>query len=235
MAKPDISTFYRTAIDVIYGVIIGVSFTQIDTLFIPIGKLSELHGIIDGCSALFAYFVIITGWIGYHKSISDKPHRGRIGNLRFAVDLIITFLAYYLVVIVVPKTDDSGRQLVSYSDTFVWILPFMFFLFVIWDVLKNIEYWDESETRRTRIYRTLYSVVLCVYFIVLSLVYSTYVNPDSDSLDKWNNKNEYDFYFLILSAAGVVTYRLFLKWNIVHRIHTRRQIRPKDGTLDSFI
>ena len=168
MDHEDISKFYRNTVGVIYGVIIGLSFTQIGSLFTPLDNLSQSEYLIDAFAAMFAYFFIITSWIGYHRSVTSYPHRGKVGNVRFAVDLFIVFLSYYLVNLVSVHSNEELEPLANYSDTFVWIMPAIFLAFIVWDILKYIEYWDQRETRKLRMKRMLYSLIVGLIFIGMS-------------------------------------------------------------------
>ena len=85
---------------------------------------------------LFVWGVMISGWLGYTKSINDKPHsEGHLGNIRFAIDLVISFLMLYLFII-------TGKDYFysNFGETFTFVLPTIFLLYVFWDYIKNKEY-----------------------------------------------------------------------------------------------
>lgn len=131
----DLNKFYKHTVDIIYAFIIGQSFLQLDSLFIPINGLSDWHRLVDFAAVLLAYFITIIGWITYHKSITHRPHIGKWGNARYAVDLFILFLVYYLLRLSKP----DGRT--AYGETFLWLLPILFLSYLAWsiDVMKISE------------------------------------------------------------------------------------------------
>ena len=164
----EIKEFYQHAIHVIYAVLIGQSFFMAKDVFIPISKLNSFDGIVNASALFFAYFFIITGWIGWNRSISDNPHReGRLGVLRFSIDLFILFITYYLLTLANPLNNET------YSITFIWLLPSIFGCYLLWDIVKYFEYRNikksKKKTRKTRLFIT---VIFLVFFIILSNIYS---------------------------------------------------------------
>ena len=143
----ELHEFYKKTIDIIYAFIIGQSFLQLDSLFFNINKIFDPHNLVDLGALFLAYFITIIGWIGYHKSITIRPHIGKWGNMRFAVDLFIVFLVYYLIRLAKP----DGT--VTYGYTFLWLMPILFFTYLLWDGVKFFEYKNQQEENRVELSR----------------------------------------------------------------------------------
>jgi hypothetical protein len=208
-----LSEFYRYAIFVIYAVVVGQSFSQVTLVFIPFEKLLNFTGFLTAFMLLFIYFFIISSWIGYFKSTSVRPHsENKFGLIRFGIDLIIIYEFYYLVNI---STKPS-----NYSDIFIYIFPFIFITFSIWDILKHLEFkienQKEKEDRRNRFIVTL---VFLSLFIISSLAYSNIVILQP--LLYYGN-NVWDIIFILISWILVGYYR-YKKWNITLTRHRRRK------------
>lgn len=96
----------------------------------------------NGGVFLLVYFIVVTSWIGYHKSVANSPIRLTTlpGNLRFALDILL--LICYCAM--------AAR---FENFTFVlWTIVVVFVLFVLWDQAKRLEYpdRDRGDTARRR-------------------------------------------------------------------------------------
>jgi hypothetical protein len=102
-ALPD---FYKYVVFVVVAVIIGQSFVKSTTILIPFNRLSTYDGFENAFMLILVYFFIVTGWIGYFKSIMRKPHKEtKIGTARFGTDLFILYIFYYMLNLVSNKKD----------------------------------------------------------------------------------------------------------------------------------
>jgi hypothetical protein len=155
---------------------------------------------------------MISGWLGYTKSINDKPHtEGGLGNARFVIDLTISFFMLYLLVLT-----SKNYFIYYFGDAFLKILPTIFFLYVLWDFIKSKEYPnfnpDLNRIARRRRFQTL------VAFLSLTGVSFLYVFYDHlIIIFLWENQNYYHLFanlntkywiFMIISTFIIARYRL---------------------------
>ena len=208
-----LSQFYKYAVFVVFAVVVGQSFVKSTTILIPFSRLSTYDGFENALILILMYFVIITGWIGYFKSINKKPHtETKIGAARFGTDLFILFLFYYMLSLVSEKRD--------HGDLFVWAFPLIFGTFLFWDSLKYFEYRGKTgqnhEDRRNRI------VITAVFFVVVIVQSLIYVYLVRIPLT-YNGNTVWNIIFIISSFVITFVYR-WKKWK-----HERRKRRSKRG------
>lgn len=197
MFPKDLSDFYQHSVHLIYAVIIAQTYSIVSDIFIPLNKLDTFDGATNAFALGLAYFVIISGWIGYFKSIKRDPHKGKAGNARFAVDLVILFLFYYLLSLANPVNKDS------YWYTFVWVFPVLFASFLAWDCLKYHEYIHEHASEKNyRIGRLKITVVFFIIFLIQAIAYyfATAYHPDLT----WQGHVAWNLIFI--PSSGLFTY-----------------------------
>jgi hypothetical protein len=85
---PAITKIHLDLIDIVFGVIIGVSFTDFKQILVPIALKFETF------TLLLAYVTVVGSWIGYHIAIDKKADTS---VFRFITDLIILYLYFYLI------------------------------------------------------------------------------------------------------------------------------------------
>ncbi len=70
----------------------------------------------------------------------------------------------------------------SYHELFIWVLPILFFLFVIWDKLKSMEYSDTSpddqniedmQRTKTWLYFGL-TIAQMIGFLIMSSIFNVF-------------------------------------------------------------
>ncbi|UVS68461.1 hypothetical protein NWT39_11185 [Nitrososphaera viennensis] len=219
-----LSEFYRNFLEIMVAVIIGQSFVQVDHIFIPFSNvLSDYRSFIDASGMLMVYFIVVSGWIGYHRSITKNPHKGKLGNARFVVDLVVVFLTYYIVSVANPES--KGH----FGDIFQWILPIMFGLYLLWDILKILEYREEErEEHKIRVRRMIITATFFALFIAFSFLYqyqlSFWDNP-YPTTPPWN-KTHFDFTFIIYTFALVFFYR-GIKWPVKGKLPKPKKMKAK--------
>jgi hypothetical protein len=160
--------FFPFAIHIINAAIIAFSFELVKDDFIPFNLIVTFSDKVNFIAVLFVWGFLISGWLGYTKSVKDKPHKeGIVGNLRFVTELVISFFMLYLFVIA-----DKDKFASNFGTAFVWFIPMIFGLFIIWDLLKYREYNQESpEDLKRRMFYTVYT-----FFAILAqdLFYNLY-------------------------------------------------------------
>lgn len=192
---------YLITIEFIIAVIIGISFSNAKDVFIPIFNIHD--NLLDALGLSLAYFIVISGWIGFHRSISRRPHFGIFGTIRYCIDLVILFLVYYLIEIASPVSE------AAYGETFRWVIPIMFFCYFLWDIVKYHEYKNQGELVVIKNDVSI-TLVFAILFIVLSYVYHLLLFYDFNYFTEniHNNKIPMDLYFIIISFGFVLFYRI---------------------------
>jgi len=193
--------FYQYAIHLVYAVIIALSFDVATEIFMPIQNFFESYdNFLKGMGLLLVYVVVISGWVGWTKSIIGRPHRINFyGNLRFVLDLFIGFWYFYLIQLAKPEHFNEFNQI------FIWVFPAIFVTYIIWDFAKFKEYNfknQEREVRGNRVRKTLYFTVL---FFAVALIY-THVDQNNRTIIVYEN-NIVDFIFIVVSIILTLLYR----------------------------
>ncbi|MGI0102857.1 MAG: hypothetical protein ACREA7_09735 [Nitrosotalea sp.] len=200
MFPKDLSDFYQLSVHLIYAVIIAQTYVIVTDIFLPIDKLDTYDGVVSAFALGLAYFVIISGWIGYFKSIKRDPHKGRAGNARFAVDLIILFLFYYLLTLADPTNK------ADYWYTFVWVFPVIFAAYLAWDCLKYHEYIHEHASEKNyRKGRLKITIVFFAIFLVQAFAYYFATNYHPDLI--WQGHVAWNLIFIPSSILFTYLYR----------------------------
>ena len=215
MQSNNFRDFYQFAGHIIYAVVIGQSFVIASTVFIPIDKIFSFNGFANGFALFLAYTVIITGWVGWSKSVTTDPHSSNaLGNFRFVTDLVILFLYYYLITL----TDPENFQ--RYGETFIWVFPTVFSFYILWDLLKRAEYKSTSRTSKERKKRFIITIGFTLAFIVQSFIYQ-YVVVEQQYLT-WDGNIVWNEVFIISSFVMTIAYR-WLKWDVPIARKTRHK------------
>jgi hypothetical protein len=224
--KDKVAKFYSTLIDVVYGIIISTSFLVVAQVILPVDKLMNWNGITVAFGAFFAYYLVLSGWYGLHRSIVKKPFKldTDLSKVRFGINLLIIFLEFYLVALAtgliaegikIDEVDWSDEDEVTqayqilkgnYEDIFTGVLPSIYIAYIIWDLIKLAEYRDDLKDKVKRwmlLKRTISTAFIMAAFIVLSVAYSQYL-LSMNSLDD-------NLTALFISLTLVVIYRVVLK------------------------
>jgi Na+/melibiose symporter-like transporter len=220
MYPKTLTDFYQYAVHLVYAVIIGQSFSLASIIFVPIDNILNFDGFQRGFALFLAYVIIITGWVGWSKSITRNPHsENALGNFRFVTDLFILFLFYYLINL--TGSDKTS----SYRETFLWVLPVIFFSYIIWDLLKYYEYrCEDPEELGHRKRRFRDTIFFTLPFIAQAIIYN-YVIHQQPFL-KWGENNAWNIVFMCSTFALIIAYR-WRKW-VVPTARKRRGARKKN-------
>jgi len=215
-----LTDFYQYAIHLIYAIIISQSFSLASVIFVPIENLFSFEGFLKGFALFLAYTIVITGWVGWSKSIIRNPHSENVlGNFRFVTDLFILFWFYYLINLTNPE------KINAYGETFVWVLPVIFGSYIMWDMLKYFEYKsdtpEEIKHRKKRLKITIY---FWIAFVAQGVLYSYAVN--FQPFLKWGENSAWNIIFISASFALIIAYR-WKKW-VVPRAIKRRGAKKKN-------
>lgn len=207
---PNHREFYVFAIHAIYAVLLASSFNIANDFLVPLSKITSGEDFIHVFGILFVYTVLISGWIGYTKSVSVRPHiEGYLGNLRFIMDLFIVFVTFYIV----NLTSSLEIFKNNFYETFMYLLPILFSLYLVWDIIKLFEY-RKIFTGQKQLDETLINfnrLSITAYFLAVVLI------QDAIFIYIFMSKNESHvlalyFLFIISSFIIILFYRKF-KWN----------------------
>jgi hypothetical protein len=184
-----ISEFFEHAINVLFAVVIGISFQISSQVVIPIEEIQK-HVISAGILVL-GYGIVISGWIGYYLSIKDHPHKGKLGYVRFVLDVLTLYLFYYIINLAKVENEQYRK------DVFVYLLPIIYGVYIFWDIVKYFEHKKKNQTKEEkndRIHRIRITVDYLVSFIIIAFIY--YVTPSFEFKD---------IVFIIVS--GILTFK----------------------------
>jgi hypothetical protein len=186
--------------------------------------------VVNTVALFFIYFVLISGWIGYTRSISKRPLTdNRWGTLRFVFDILIILATFYLTVLADPKIFKT-----NFSEAFIGVLPAISVLYLFWELIRykeyskagvkgkdEVYYYDSIEAKigdknvlRDRLFTTSLLVVFSIVLIPIFLYFdniSVLVSPNFEALAS-DNYLKYTF-FVIFYFILVLLYR-HKKWRV---------------------
>lgn len=155
--KRDLSDIYVRFIDILFAVVLGQSFVLLNSEegFKPwlVHPWSNAFGI---ATLLLVYGLVITSWVGYHRSTRVYPIRN---PLRFVIDVLLLFL-YYM-----------GFVNAGNFETVNWVFFFVFASYIAWDVFRVVEYRNQKNLIRELLKRLAISIAFAVVFFVSTVSY----------------------------------------------------------------
>ncbi len=196
-----VSEFYQYAIHLVYAIIIASSYDVAIRLFIPIQNFwTSYDTILNGIALLFAYIIVISGWVGWTKSIQNKPHKITFfGNSRFVLDLFIGFWYFYLIQLAIPE------HFGEFNQVFVWVNPVIFGVYVVWDLVKFKEYNFKNQEKIIRTNRATKTIYFFIIFMMISYAY-TLVEVNEITIIAYEN-DIVDLIFILGSIGFTLWYR----------------------------
>ena len=176
-------------------------------MFVPLEQVFRYPNNIHAMGLFLVYAFIISGWIGYHRSISKNPHKGALGNVRYVIDLAIIFLVYYLVSIANPSSN------ARFGEAFEWVFPTIFALYLAWDIVKVLEYKQTRTSNMIRAKRTVITGVILVAFLAQASSYNIASHSSGITSIPDSNKITIDIAYIVTSLILIGMYRAS-KWEI---------------------
>jgi hypothetical protein len=213
--------FYQHAVNVLFAVVIGLSFNVVGTVVIPVEEIP--NDPVGTGILILGYIIVLTSWIGYSLSIKTSPHRGGIpGLIRFGLDVLIIFLFYYIVSLANPD------NLLYREDVFLYLLPATYIVFLAWDITKYYEYKNVKATltRTDRIRRIHITIDYLVIFLIMAFLYtltSFHSDIQIEGHFEWR-----DLAFIGVSIVLTVLYR-HAKWRDVSSRRSRKRLHKKSS------
>jgi Na+/H+ antiporter NhaD/arsenite permease-like protein len=120
---PPLTRIHLDLIDIVFGVIVGVSFTDFRELLVPFSIKFETF------TLFLAYVTVIGSWIGYHRAINketdEKPDDSVV---RLIIDLVILYLYFYLI------------YSINNFLTVLMVLPTIFGCYLLWAIARDYEF-----------------------------------------------------------------------------------------------
>jgi len=192
----EMSDIYVRFIDILFAVVIGQSFVLLSSENRFTSWFAQPYeNAIKIATYLLVFVLVITSWVGYHRSVSLFPIRSA---LRFVIDIGLLFL-YYL-----------GFVSVDNFEIVLWIFFFSFLMYTVWDCIRLWEYWDvsllteiiaNSKLKKEFIRRVLISGVFALFFFLLIIIYRQGVNKIQGF--EWT---------LFMAALMLLVIYRYLKW-----------------------
>ncbi len=172
---------------------------------IPIQSMFEPDNHTTVMTLTFAYILIVSGWVGYSRSVSIKPHKDtNPGAIRFVIDLVILFEYFYLLRI--SQTE--------HASDFPIAVVVIFLTYMLWDAVKYREHsagdrvWIKRRGKTTKkLFGVVFSVTILYYVGLFEII----------TLDVW--VSAYDLVVIVFILL-ILAYRA-AKWNLTKR-HRRR-------------
>ncbi len=213
--------FFQYAMHILFAAVIGISFETTNDIIIPIEKISE-HFVNSGLLIL-SYSIIITSWIGYYISIQKNPHRGRLGYVRFILDIFTIYIFYYMVNL--AKMENNKYQ----NDFFLFLLPLTYGIYLVWDIVKYYEYRNKNQTKQEKhdkIFRINITFDYLISFIMLAILYNYFAISQIQTNTNWNDYKK--LVFIIISGILIYRYR-DMKYRNSKPINARRRMMRKNS------
>lgn len=199
--------FYSTAIHTLFAIVLGYSFTLTTGLIIPIGELFDPSNNTTASTLVFSYILIVSGWIGYYRSISIWSHKDTAwGAIRFVLDLIILFEYFYLLQLVSPVFGE-GFPLVK---DFPIVVTVIFLTYLLSDVVKHRVNRNQPPQNRTHIWQRTYITISTLLLVSIAMI--TYYGGVHENVASVLCVDAHILSIAVFTAL-VILYRI-LKWNL---------------------
>lgn len=196
-----INKFYLHAINVVFAVVVGLSFltTSKLTFSFPIDVI-----IIKVFSLFLIYYIIFSSWLGHYRSITHWPYStGFLGKARFVTSLFILYIYYHALFLFENNL----------NGIFYYTFPLIFGAYLIYDMFKNREYKDDLEEKGDLRYRLLITAVFLGLFIIPSSWFYNMTVLKISPLLPVNDSDSWKIEYLIIFSALIGGYR-FIKRRI---------------------
>lgn len=156
--EKETSEIYVRFIDILFAVVIGQSF---GILVSQEGYKSWLSQPVENtfgiATFLLVYVLVITSWIGYHRSIKFYPIKS---PLRFVVDIFLLFIYY------VGFVNANNFEIIMAQ-----VFPLSFLLYTVWDGIRLWEYRAQKNLMLDLLKRFYISLAFTILFFIISEVY----------------------------------------------------------------
>jgi hypothetical protein len=191
-----INKFYLHAINVVFAVVVGLSFetTSRLTFSSPVDVI-----IIKIFSLLLIYYVVFSSWLGHYRSLTHWPYStGGLGKARFVTSLTILYIYYHALFLL--ENNSNGL--------YYYIFPLIFATYLIYDIIKNLEYRDEVIEGQDLGYRLMITLLFLGFFTVASIWFYNIQIMNLSPLIPVDTLNSWKLEFLTVFSILIASYRL---------------------------
>lgn len=158
--EADGSRVYVRFIDILFAVVMGQSFVLLTSKYVAwFGDWASYMAQI--ATILLVYALVVTSWVGYHRSAKAYPI---LHPLRFLLDIFLLFMYYFAF----ASAGDFGLVM--------HIFVIVFIAYTLWDLMRLLEYWNRSrpgtKEREELTKRVGVSALFAAAFWLVSYLYS---------------------------------------------------------------
>ena len=150
------SEIYVSAIQILFGIIIGISFIDYHKTLVP-----PFNYNFETLLIFVTYATVLMSLIGFSIAVKYRFHKK---IWRFGIDVFLLYLYYQLV-----------YSLQSSFDYFLWVFPMIFGSYVVWQILEYYEWKDEKIHKYTKKeFRWVISgtFIFTILFLLIALSYN---------------------------------------------------------------
>jgi succinate dehydrogenase hydrophobic anchor subunit len=155
----DASRIYVRFVNILYAVVIGQSFVLLTSKYAAwFEDWASYQAQI--ATILLVYALVVTSWVGYHRSVEAYPI---LQPYRFLLDIFLLFVYY----VAFASNGDFG--------TVTRLFFIVFAAYTLWDLVRVMEYWNltyETEDRMRLEERLGVSALFLFLVGILSYLYS---------------------------------------------------------------
>lgn len=159
------SKIYVLSIQILFGIIIGISFIDYHKTLVPFNFTFET------LMVFVAYATVLMSLIGYSIAIKHRFHKK---FHRFFIDILLLYFYYQLV-----------YSLQTSFDYFLWFFPMIFGSYVVWQVLEYYEWKDDNKKPYSHPEYKLVvigTIVFTIAFLLIALSYNGMVEERTDGV-----------------------------------------------------
>jgi hypothetical protein len=192
----EINKFYLLAINVVFAVVVGLSFDITAKLSLPSEIISILVKIF---TLLLIYYVVFSSWLGHYRPQSHWPYSiGLLGKFRFVISLSILYIYYHAFYLFANNS----------NGLFYYVFPLIFVAYFAYDTVKNIEYKDDTENGVDLINRLLITLLFLAFFIIASYTFYLFTTDDVPPILDVGDLDSWKIEFLTIFAVLIGVYRI---------------------------
>jgi hypothetical protein len=189
----EINKFYLNATNVLFAVVVGLSFETTAKFSFPTELLPLSIKIF---TLLLLYYVVFSSWLGHFRSQSHWPYStGFWGKARFVISLSILYIYYHAFYLF--ENNSNGF--------FYYIFPFIFIVYFAYDVVKNIEF--RKEIGVDLVNRLLVTLLFLSFFIMASYSCYLFIKNEVPPILNVGVSDSWKIEFLIIFSVMIGYYR----------------------------
>jgi len=184
-------------VDILYAVVIGQSYVLLTSRYAAwFEDWTSYQAQI--ATILLVYALVVTSWVGYHRSVKAYPI---LKPWRFLLDIFLLFVYY----VAFASAGDFGMV--------TRLFFIVFAAYTLWDQIRLMEYWNltyGTEDRKRLRDRVLVSALFLAAFVIVSYVYS------------FVSTNLFATAILFVCMIGLLALYRFVKWKYGTKVSVGR-------------